>query len=66
MTTRKTFDCVEMKHQAARKVQAHLATMTIPERVAYLNQIAAEFRRHGSMPHIPAEQKGSPPTSTDA
>ena len=32
---KKTFDCVEMKHRGAEKVQARLATMTLDEQVAY-------------------------------
>lgn len=52
MTAKKTFDCVEMKHQAAQKVQARMAAMSIPERIAYLNHIAADFRKHGSIPKV--------------
>ena len=66
MTTRKTFDCVEMKHQAAQKVQAHMATMTIAERLAYLRQIASEFRQDGTIPHLPRKRHDSMSTGTDA
>ncbi len=53
MITNKTFDCVDMKHRAAQKVQAHMASMTIAERIAYLNQIAADYRANGSIPKVP-------------
>ena len=65
MKTRKTFDCVEMKHQAAQKVQAHMAPMTIAERVAFLNQIAADFRVQGRIPKLPDELETLPHTGTD-
>lgn len=65
MTPRKTFDCVEMKHRAAQKVQAHMASMTTAERIAYLNQIAAEFREHGRIPEVPEEHEDLPHTGTD-
>ena len=44
MMKNKSFDCVEMKHQAAEKVQARMAHMNVSERVAYLNRIADEYR----------------------
>ena len=38
MTNDKPFDCVEMKHQAAAKVQAHLAGMSRDEKVQYFRE----------------------------
>jgi hypothetical protein len=32
---KKTFDCVEMKHRGAEKVQAQLAEMTLEEQLRY-------------------------------
>jgi len=37
MTNDKPFDCVDMKHQAAEKVQAHLAGMSRDEKIAYFH-----------------------------
>ena len=42
---KKTFDCVEMKHRGAEKVQARLATMTLDEQVAYLERRGKELRK---------------------
>jgi len=41
----KTFDCVEMKHKGAEKVQAMLAKMTIDEQVAYWERRGKELRK---------------------
>jgi len=65
MTPRKTFDCVEMKHRAAQKVQARMSSMTISERIDYLNRIAADFRIKGSIPILPEEHEDLPHTGTD-
>jgi len=54
-----------MKHQAAQKVQARMAAMTIPERIAYLNQIAADFRKQGSIPKVTDPRGDLPRTGTD-
>lgn len=35
MTTKKRFDCVDMKHQAAIKVQAKLSKMSREEQLEY-------------------------------
>jgi hypothetical protein len=35
---KKTFDCVEMKHQGAERVQARLEGMTREEQLAYWEQ----------------------------
>ena len=40
---KKTFDCVEMKHRGAEKVQAHLATMTLEEQLRYWEQRGREL-----------------------
>jgi len=40
---KKPFDCVEMKHQAAEKVQARLAEMTPEEQQAYWDHLTAVF-----------------------
>jgi len=40
---KKTFDCVEMKHRGAEKVQAHLATMTLEEQLCYWEQRGREL-----------------------
>lgn len=45
---KKTFDCVEMKHRGAEKVQAKLATMTLDEQVAYWERRGKEIRKHKS------------------
>ena len=66
MTTRKKFDCVEMKHQAASKVQAYLSTMTIPERIAYLHKISVEFRSQGKIPKVPDARRELPRTGTES
>ena len=44
MIKNKTFDCVEMKHQAAEKVQARLAGMTDQEQIAYFRKVGDELR----------------------
>jgi len=44
MTNKETFDCVEMKHQAAEKVQARLKTMTPDEQQAYWDRLTREFQ----------------------
>jgi len=41
---KKKFDCVEMKHRGAEKVQAKLATMTLDEQVAYWERRGKELR----------------------
>ena len=48
MTHDKPFDCVEMKHRAAEKVQAHLAGMSREEKVQYFRertQVLRELQR---------------------
>jgi hypothetical protein len=45
---KKTFDCVEMKHRGAEKVQARLATMTLDEQVAYWERRGKELRKRKS------------------
>ena len=42
---KKTFDCVEMKHRGAEKVQAKLAGMTLDEQVAYWERRGRELRK---------------------
>jgi hypothetical protein len=42
---RKTFDCVEMKHRAAEKVQARLAGMTLDEQVGYWERRGRKLRK---------------------
>ena len=42
---KKTFDCVEMKHRGAEKVQARLATMTLDQQVAYWERRGEELRK---------------------
>lgn len=44
MMKTKTFDCVEMKHQAAEQVQAQMAGMSDEEKIAFLNRVAEDFR----------------------
>ena len=41
----KSFDCVEMMHQAAQAVQSVTAKMTFQEKVAYWREQSREFRR---------------------
>jgi hypothetical protein len=45
---KKTFDCVEMKHLGAKKVQSKLATMTIDEQVAYWERRGNQSLRIGT------------------
>ncbi len=40
----KTFDCVEMKHQAQERIRAETEGMTREEELAYWRQSAAEGR----------------------
>ncbi|MHB0999510.1 MAG: hypothetical protein ACYC27_09710 [Armatimonadota bacterium] len=42
---KKTFDCVEMKHKGAEKVQAMLSAMTLDEQVAYWERRGKELRK---------------------
>lgn len=42
---KKTFDCVEMKHRGAKKVQTMLAGMTLDEQVAYWERRGKELRK---------------------
>ena len=44
MMKNKAFDCVEMKRQAAQKVQECIAGMSDQEKIAYFRQIGDEFR----------------------
>lgn len=41
--TKKAFDCVEMKHQGAAKVQARLAGMTREEQLRYWEERTREL-----------------------
>ena len=40
---KKTFDCVEMKHHGAEKLQARLSTMTFDEQVTYWDRRGKEL-----------------------
>lgn len=42
---KKTFDCVEMKHRGAERVQPKLAKMTLDEQVAYWERRGEELRK---------------------
>lgn len=42
---KKTFDCVELQHHGAEKVQAKLAGMTLDEQVAYWERRGKELRK---------------------
>jgi hypothetical protein len=42
---KKTFDCVEMQHRGAEKVQAKLAAMTLEEQVSYWERRGKELRK---------------------
>jgi hypothetical protein len=42
---KKKFDCVELQHRGAEKVQARLAGMTFEQEVAYWEQRGEELRR---------------------
>lgn len=44
MTNKKPFDCVEMQHQAAEKVQAHLAGMSREEKILYFHERTQALR----------------------
>jgi len=45
MMKNKSLDCVEMKHQAAEKVQARLAKMTPDEQQAYWDRLTDAFQK---------------------
>ena len=45
MNNDKSFDCVEMKHQAAEKVQALLAGMTREEKISYFQERTEALRK---------------------
>ena len=42
---KKTFDCVEMKHRAAEKVQARLAGMSLDEQVEYWERRGKDLKQ---------------------
>lgn len=54
---KKTFDCIDMKHKGAEKVQALLATMTLDEQVAYWERRGKEIKKLQSI--IRARRKAS-------
>jgi hypothetical protein len=41
---KKTFDCVELQHRGAEKLQAKLSQMTLDEQVAYWERRGKELR----------------------
>ena len=41
---RKEFDCVDMMHQAAEKLQAQIAGMTLEEELAFWSRRTREMR----------------------
>jgi len=43
MKNEKNFDCVEMKHKAAEKVQARLEAMTPDQQQEYWDRLTREF-----------------------
>jgi hypothetical protein len=42
---KKTFNCVEMQHRGAEKVQAKLAAMSLDQQVAYWERRGKEIRK---------------------
>lgn len=54
---KKTFDCVEMKHKGAEKVQARLSTMSLDEQVAYWERRGDELLKRKAQ--ASARQKAS-------
>ena len=42
---KKTFDCVEMKRQAALRIHEQLKGMTVEQQIDYWKQRSEEFRR---------------------
>ena len=44
MKNEKPFDCVEMKREAAEKVQARLEQMTPDEQQAYWDELTRQFQ----------------------
>jgi hypothetical protein len=44
-TKTKTFDCVEMMHEGARRVQAKLEGMTVEQETEYWRKRGQEFRK---------------------
>lgn len=61
----KAFDCVEMKHRAAEKVQAHLAGMSDEETIAYFKRIGDEFRVRQATLRKAKQSQEMPATGTD-
>ena len=43
---KKDFDCVEMKHKGAEKVQARIAGMTMEEELAYWDERTRDLLAH--------------------
>jgi hypothetical protein len=41
----KTFDCVEMKRQAALRIHERLKDLTVEQQIEYWRQRSAEFQR---------------------
>ena len=53
----RTFDCVRMKHEGARRLQEKLRGMSPDQQTAYWQKRSEEFRRKVQMRHKEAEQK---------
>ena len=62
MMENKPFDCVEMKHQAAEKIQARLAGMSDEEKIEYLHGVAEEFREWQAAIRLGKGNANSPET----
>ncbi len=58
----KTFDCVEMKHQAQERIRRELAGATEEEELAYWRGIEAEFlaRREARLSELRPEMSLGP------
>jgi len=41
----KEFDCVEMKHQAGRKIYEDLMGKTVEEQIEYWKKVSEKFKR---------------------
>ena len=53
----KTFDCVEMMHQGAKRVQESLKGMTVAEQLAYWQKGTAEMRKRQQQLRKKAKQE---------
>ncbi len=46
MKTKKTFDCVEMKHRGAERIYNQIANMTLKEQLTFWRERTELLRKH--------------------